>query len=154
MSEMKDFFNAIVYCNVFIAADKMGVTPVLLGRQAATVLAPVIDGLFKQIVNSDSPKTMEEFVKDIEKVGKDTGLYQIEIMADPSENVHKEKITNCIWTEMAKYAKTLGYKSCPLCGIAVTIMGGIHALGLGEVNRFEAENNENVCILKLEMQQK
>ncbi|MGQ9721089.1 MAG: hypothetical protein ACUVXA_07180 [Candidatus Jordarchaeum sp.] len=154
MSEMKDFFNAIVYCNVFIAADKMGVTPVLLGRQGATVLAPVIDGLFKQIVGSDPPKTMGEFIKNIEKLGKDTGLYQIEIIADPSENAHKEKITNCIWTEMAKYAKTLGYNACPLCGIAVTIMGGIHALGLGEVNRFEAENNENVCILKLEMQQK
>lgn len=154
MSEMKDFFNAIVYCNVFSAAEKMGVTPVLLGRQAAKVLAPVIDGLFKQIVGSEPPKTMDEFVKNIVKVGKDTGLYQIEIIPDPSENVHKEKITNCIWTEMAKYAKTLGYSACPLCGIAVTIMGGIQALGLGEVNRFEAENNENVCILKIEMQPK
>lgn len=154
MSEMKDFFNAIVYCNVFLAADKMGVTPILLGRQASKVLAPVLDPLFKQIAGNTSPKNIEEFIKTIVKVGKDTGLYQIEVEEDSNENMHKEKITNCIWREMAKYAKTLGCKACPLCGIAVTIMGAIYALGLGEVNRFEAENNDNVCILKLKIDKK
>jgi hypothetical protein len=117
------------------------------------VLAPVIDGLFKQIAGKEPPATIEEFIKNIEKIGKDTGLYQIEVEEDPSENVHKEKITNCIWREMAKYAKTLGCPACPLCGIAITIMGAICALGLGEVNRFEAENNDNICILKLKIDQ-
>ncbi len=143
-------YNAIILGMLLSAADKMGINPVLLGRQTSRLLAPMLDDLFEQFIGKSLSSNDSEFLEDIKKIVKigeisDPEKLELEISA----NCFTLKLADCMYLDMANYGKTLGHDSCPMCIAGVFMTGLISSLGIGEVLNFEAQNKENNCIVKL-----
>jgi hypothetical protein len=70
MPEINSFYNAIVFGTLLSAADKIGLKPILLGRQASQILKPIIKNIAKTAIGKDPPKNIEEFLEDIKIIAK------------------------------------------------------------------------------------
>ncbi|WXG39392.1 MAG: hypothetical protein WED07_00925 [Candidatus Freyarchaeum deiterrae] len=70
MSELKDFITGLVFGTLLSSADKMGINPMLLGRQASKVLGTLMGNLRHQFIDRDPPKNIEGLLKNLETVGK------------------------------------------------------------------------------------
>ncbi len=143
-------YNAIILGMLLSAADKMGINPVLLGRQTSRLLAPLLDGIFKQYIGrgpSSNPEQLLEDIKTIVKAGEISDPEGLEL--EYSENRFNMKVIECMYLDMANYGKTLGYNACPMCIAGVFFMGLVNSLGIGEVLDFTVENKENSCTLKI-----
>ncbi|MGQ9722358.1 MAG: hypothetical protein ACUVXA_13665 [Candidatus Jordarchaeum sp.] len=154
MSEFKDFLTGLVFGTILRSADNMGVKPTLLGRQSAAVLGPIINDLAQKFIGKEAPKTREELLTDIETMGKVSGVLGKEFEITHTQNTINIKVVECPWVEMGKYGKTIGYKACPLCGIIVLLMGALEAQNISRVVNISAVNNDTVCELGLEEEQK
>nr|MDO8079154.1 hypothetical protein [Candidatus Freyarchaeota archaeon] len=148
----ESLYNSIVVCSLLSAADRIGLNPMVLGRQTATVLVPLLGDIFKKTLGKKPPSNMEELVKDIQEMMKDVGL------ADPERNEVSfsgnqliMKSSDCFYREMAEFGKTLGYTACPLCALSIFLMGTIKALNLGQISSVKAEYDGTKCTMKLEM---
>nr|MDO8079413.1 hypothetical protein [Candidatus Freyarchaeota archaeon] len=154
MADMKDFFTGLVYGTILSSADKIGIRPMLLGRQSSKILGPMIGSLAQQFIGKEPPKNMQEFLKVLETIGKDTGVLGKEFELSYLQNKFSLKIKECLWLEMAKYGKTLGYNACPLCGVAVMAMGILEAMNLSQVVGMDVENKDGKCQIKLGTEEK
>lgn len=132
----------------------MGINPILLGRQSAKILAPLITSLAQQLLGMPAPKNMEELLKELEIFGKKFRVLGKEFELNYSGNIFKTKIVECSWKEMCKYGKSIGYKACPLCIAMIMLMSVIEAMGLSQVFGFNLDNNDSVCEIKLTLEQK
>jgi hypothetical protein len=154
MQDLKDFLTGLVFGTILSSADKMGINPMLLGRQSSKVLGPMIGNLAQQTINKNPPKTMEELVKDLETFVKGSDIFGKGFELNYSGNTFSMKINECLWLEMCKYGKTIGYKACPLCSTMIIMMGLIEAMGISQVVGINVDNNEATCELKMAMEQK
>jgi hypothetical protein len=161
MTFKDDRYNAValstslIFGTLLSAADKMGIKPMLLGRQASKILAPILNLLAKQLHVNGTPSNLKELVKDIENITKSfSSTLGMEIEVNFSGNSYTHKLTNCPYLEMAKFGKSIGYKTCPLCGQMIILMGAFSALDSVEVLDSKVENNENVCTVKILLEQK
>jgi hypothetical protein len=154
MSDMMDIFNGLVFGTLLSSADKIGVNPILLGRQSAKILSPMIDGLAQQFLGMTSPKNMEELLKYLEMMGQKFGILGKEFELNCTGNIFKLKVVECPWKEMSKYGKSIGYKACPLCVITLMLMGAIEGVGLSQVFGFNLDNNDSVCKIEMTLEQK
>jgi hypothetical protein len=149
------FSTSLIFGTVLSAADKMGIKPMLLGRQASKIMAPIINELSKKLQDKKAPSNLKELVEDLEIINKSlSSIMNYEIETSFSNNCYTEKLTNCAYIEMAKFGKSMGYNACPLCGITIILMGGISALGIAEILDTKVENNENACTLKIFLEPK
>ncbi|WXG39390.1 MAG: hypothetical protein WED07_00915 [Candidatus Freyarchaeum deiterrae] len=153
MSNIIDFFTGLVFGTILGSADKMGIKPMLLGRQSSKVLGPMIGSLAQQFIGKEPPKNMPELVRDLETLGKSTGVLGKEFELSYSENKFSMKIKECPWLEMAKYGKSIGYNACPLCASSIIMMGAIEGMGLSQVIGINVENKDTICQLKLGTEQ-
>jgi hypothetical protein len=154
MSDLNDMFNGIVFGTILSSADKIGINPVLLGRQASKVLAPLIENFAQQFLGVSAPKDMNELVKDLEIFGKKFGVLGKEFELSYTGDSFKIKSVECPWKEMAKYGKTIGYKACPICVITIMVMATIEAITHSQVFGLKIENNESTCEVKILLEQK
>ncbi len=154
MPDVINFFTALIYGTILSAADRIGINPMLLGRQSSQILGPMIENLAQQFIGMAPPKDMEELKKDLEMFGKNTGVFGKEYEWNNSGNCFSAKVVECPWLEMAKYGKSIGYKACPLCGITIILLGAIEAMGLSQVVGINVDNDETVCKLKLATERK
>lgn len=154
MSDTVNLFYGFVFGTILSAADKMGINPLLLGRQSSKILGPMVENLAQQFLGMAPPKTMEEIVKDLEIVGKNFGVFGKEFEWSYSGNNLNIKIVQCPWMEMLKYGKSIGYKACPLCATSVILMGTIEATNIVQVLGINVDNNETVCQLTVKMEPK
>lgn len=150
MPVINSFYNAIIFGTLLSAADKIGLKPVLLGRQASRILKPLIGNLAQMTVGKDPPSNMEELIEDLKTIVKTGGLSEPEnLEMSFSENCLTSKSTDCIYIDMAKYGKSIGYEACPVCVMGIVVMSLISALDFGEVVNFKAESDGNTCVYKL-----
>ncbi|MEM3564264.1 MAG: hypothetical protein QXR19_13595 [Candidatus Jordarchaeaceae archaeon] len=154
MSDTVNLFYGFVFGTILSAADKMGINPMLLGRQSSKILGPMVENLAQQFLGMAPPKTMEELVKDLEIVGKNFGVFGKEFECSYSGNNLSMKIVQCPWLEMCKYGKSIGYRACPLCATSVMLMGTIEATNIVQVMGINVDNNEAVCRLTVKMEPK
>lgn len=157
MSQPVLYINSLVFGTLLRAADEIGIPPMLLARQTAKVLAVQLAGINKQM-GLKPTTTFEEFVKTFKN-----NLKNIPEMADPERtevildgNTVNERIVNCLYlSNMAQYAKDLGYQTCPICVSAVLMMGSFSATGIcDEFTDFEVETKGDTCFIKLEIREK
>jgi len=150
LSELNSFYNAVIFGTLLCAADKIGVKPMLLGRQAATILKPLLETLAKQALGKKPPSNMEELLTYFKEMGKTGGTSDPEKSETSfSENCLHSKVVNCMYLKMAEYGKSIGYTSCPLCATGILAMSLISALGFGEVSDFKVETSGNTCVTKM-----
>lgn len=154
MSDTMNLFNGLVFGTILSSADKMGINPMLIGRQSAKILAPMIDGLAQQFLGLPAPKNMEELLKELEILGKNFGVLGKEFELNYTENKIELKVVECPWKEMSKYGKSIGYKACPLCVIEIMLMGAIEGAGLSQIFGFNLENSEATCKIEAALEQK
>ena len=149
MPEINSFYNAMVFGTLLSAADKIGLKPMLLGRQASKILKPVIETLAQKTVGKDPPSNVEELIENIKEVAKTGGLLDpSKFEANSSGNCLITKGTDCMYLDMAEYGKSIGYDACPVCVMGVLLMSTISALGFGEVVNFKVENSGKTCTNK------
>ncbi|MBS7249683.1 MAG: hypothetical protein KIH08_03690 [Candidatus Freyarchaeota archaeon] len=153
MSDTVNLFYGFVFGTILSAADKMGINPTLLGRQSSKILGPMLENLAQQFLGMAPPKTIEEFMKDLEIVGKNF-VFGKEFQLSYSGNNLSMKLVQCPWLEMCKYGKSIGYKACPLCATSVMLMGAIEATNIVQVMGVNVDNNETVCQLTVKMEPK
>jgi len=154
MSDTVNLFYGFVFGTILSAADKMGINPMLLGRQSSKILGSMVDSLAQQFLGMAPPKTMEELLKDIEIMGKNFGVFGKEFELSYSGNNLNIKIVRCPWLELCKYGKSVGYKACPLCPTSIILMGAIEATNIAQVLGTNVDNNETVCQLTVKTEQK
>nr|MDO8079417.1 hypothetical protein [Candidatus Freyarchaeota archaeon] len=149
------YSTSLIFGTILSAADKMGIKPMLLGRQASKIIASIFGELSRQIQDKEPASNLEELIKDTENITKSfSSILNVGIEASFSDNCYTEKIIDCPYLEMAKFGKSWGYKACPLCGIMLIMMGSISALGFAEILDAKIENNKNTCVLKILIEQK
>jgi len=150
MPEINSFYNAIVFGTLLSAADKIGLKPMLLGRQASRILKPLIRDLAKLTIGKDLPSNIEELIEDLKIIVKNGGISDLEKLEMKfSENCLIVKSTDCMYIDMAEYGKSIGYGACPLCVLGIVVMSLIEALGFGYVADFKAETNGKNCVYKM-----
>ncbi|MEM3586395.1 MAG: hypothetical protein QXO71_03640 [Candidatus Jordarchaeaceae archaeon] len=154
MSGVRDSLNGLALGIILSAADKIGINPILLGRQSAKLLAPMLSGLVKQFLGVPTLKNMEEFLKELEVFSKNFGVLGKEPELNYTGNILKIKVVECYWKEMSKYGKSMGYKACPLCIAAMMMMSVIEGLGLNQVLGLKSESNGAACEVELALEQK
>ncbi len=154
MADFKDVLTGLIFGTVLKSADNMGVKPILLGCQSAKVLGPIIATLSQQFIGKAPPKDMNELMTDMETMAKVSGVLGKEFEMSYTGNTVKMKTVECPWLEMAKYGKSIGYKACPLCGIMILLIGAIEFVNTVQVSDVNVDNNETVCQLTVETEQK
>lgn len=143
-------YNAIILGILLSAADKMGINPVLLGRQTSRLLAPMLDSIFQKFTGKTLSMNGEGFLEDIKRIVKigdisDPEKLELEIV----DSCFTLKLVDCMYLDMAKYGKIIGYESCPMCIAGVFMIGLFSSLNIGDVLNFKVENKDNSCIVKL-----
>lgn len=149
------YSTSLIFGTILSAADKIGINPMILGRQASKILAPILGELSAQLQVNKIPSNLGELVKEIENVSKKfSSPLGMEVEVDFSGNCYTHRVTNCAYLGMAKFGKSVGYKACPLCGVMIILMGGLSALGTVEILDAKVENDEKICIIKILLEQK
>nr|MDO8082884.1 hypothetical protein [Candidatus Freyarchaeota archaeon] len=155
MVKFNPVYNAIILGILLSAAEKIGINPVLIGRQTSRLLAPLLDSLFKRFIGKTLSLNNGNLLEDIKKIVK-TGE-----ISDPekleltfSGNCVTLKLADCMYLDMANYGKTLGHDCCPMCIAGVFMTGVLSSLDTGEVLNFKVENKENNCIVKFAILEK
>jgi hypothetical protein len=150
MPQINSFYNAIIFGTLLSAADKIGLKPMLLVRQASKILKPLMGTLSQQINGKDPPSNMEELIESMKEVTKTGGLAEPDkVEMTFSGNCLSMKGTDCMYLDMCEYGKSIGYDACPVCVMGVVIMSTIGALGFGEVADFKVENSGKTCFAKM-----
>jgi hypothetical protein len=150
MPQINSFYNALIFGTLLSAADKIGLKPMLLGRQASKILKPLIGTLTQKTVGKDSPSNMEELIENLKKIAKTGGLAEPDkLEINFSGNCLSVKGTDCMYLDMCEYGKSIGYDACPVCVMAVVLMSIIGALGFGEVLDLKTENSGRTCFSKM-----
>jgi hypothetical protein len=155
MVKFNPVYNAIILGILFSAAEKIGITPVLLGRQTSRLLAPLLDDLFKQFIGKTLSLNNGDLLRDIKKIvqaGEISDPEKLELSV--SGNCVTLKLADCMYLDMANYGKTLGHDCCPMCIAGVFMTGVFSSLNVGDVLDFKVENKENNCIVKLTILEK
>jgi hypothetical protein len=160
MSQEVLYINAMIFGTLLRAADEIGIQPMLLARQTAKIMAVQLAGIRKQ-VGATSAKTseLEELIEsaknNIKLIPGLADPEKTEIILDKDKNVINERIVNCLYlSNLAQYAKNLGYQTCPICVSAVLMMGVINAQGNYEFTDFKVETKGDTCFIKLELREK
>lgn len=149
MTTMNPLYFAITFGAILSALDKIGIHPNLIARQSARLLSPVIDGI-SNTIGGKKPSNMEEAREFFEGAMK-TGDACSAIETTASKKRLSSKITDCIFSPLADFVKTLGYNSCPVCAVSIILSGGLRAWGLGEISHLKVETNGNVCNLEINL---
>jgi hypothetical protein len=149
--KMDPLIDALIVGTVVSSLDKIGVTPMLMVRQATSVIAKAKAG-FKEGVDLNLPSDVEEFCKVC------TEQFRPSQTADPdksnlvySNGVINMKVVDCAFLTMADLGKSLGYKACPLCLQAFMLASTARAAKVAEVENFKVEHNGDTCIVKLKL---
>jgi len=95
---------------------------------------------------------VEELLTQIEKLGISRAQEKSEHSF--SNGVITMKTVDCIYLPLNAVGKNMGYRGCPMCVQTLLLAGSLKALNLGEAKDIRLENNENTCVLKLEMTEK
>ena len=150
MPEINPLYHSLIFGTLMSALDNMGISPVLIARQTARILTPIIKDISKQAIGQAPSSNMETFIEQVKASVELGGL------GDPktfeinfSENVLSSKLSDCMYLNIANFAKSLGYDACPICSMSVTTMGTLSALGFGEVVDFKVECDGKTCLSKL-----
>ncbi len=152
MREINPFYGAIFFGTILSTLDKMGLNPPLISRQASGVLSQLFEGPAKQVLGAKRPSTVEELMTQIEKLKTSRPSEKSEHSF--SNGVITMKFVDCMYLSLNGYGKSIGYKACPMCAQALLLSASLKALNLGEVKDIQLENNENTCVLKLELAEK
>ncbi|WXG39645.1 MAG: hypothetical protein WED07_02225 [Candidatus Freyarchaeum deiterrae] len=154
MPQINSFYNAVIFGTLLSAADKIGMKPMILGRQASKILKPLIGTLAQKAIGKDPPSNMEELIEAIKEIAKNSGLTESNnLEMNFSGNCLSVKGTDCMYSEMAEYGKSIGYDACPVCVTGVVLMSIIGALGFGEVIDLKIENSGKTCLSKMVLDQ-
>ena len=149
MTTINPLYFAITFGAILSALDKIGMHPNLIARQSARLLSPII-GEISKTIGGKNPSNMEEAKEFFEGAMKNGDACSA-IETTASRNRLSSKITDCIFSPLADFVKTLGYDSCPVCAVSIILSGGLKAWGLGEISHIKVETNENVCNLEINM---
>nr|MDO8080083.1 hypothetical protein [Candidatus Freyarchaeota archaeon] len=152
MSSINPLYFAITFGAILSALDKLGIHPNLIARQSARVISPLIDDLSKTI-GGDKPSNIEEAREFFESAMKN-GPACSAIQTSASGKRFTTKLTECIFSPLADFVKSLGYGSCPVCAVSVILSGGIMAWGLGEISHLKIETKGKVCTLEINLLEK
>jgi hypothetical protein len=152
MREINPLIGASFFGTLLSALDKMGLNPQLISRNASGVLSKLFDGPAKQVLGEKRPSTVEELMTQIEKLKTSRATEKSEHSF--SDGVITMKFVDCMYLMLNGYGKGIGYKACPMCAQALLLSASLKALNLGEVKDIQVENNENICVLKLELTEK
>ncbi|MEM2143899.1 MAG: hypothetical protein QW279_00940 [Candidatus Jordarchaeaceae archaeon] len=155
MSEkMNPFIDALIVGTVVSSLDKLGVNPMLMIRQATSVIATAeasrSDGIGKNL-----PSNIEEFCKICEEGFRPSQT------ADPdkskifySSGTINMKVVDCAYLAMADLGKSLGYKACPICMQAFMLAAVTRAGKIAEVENFQVDHNGDTCTVKIKLLEK
>ncbi|MEM3587164.1 MAG: hypothetical protein QXO71_07595 [Candidatus Jordarchaeaceae archaeon] len=156
-AKIDPFIDALFIGTVISALDKLGVNPMLMIRQATSIIASA-EASLKGKVDEKPPslaKNIEEFCKIC------TELFRPTQTADPdkseisySNGIINMKLVDCAYLTMADLGKKLGYKACPLCMQAFMLASTTRSAKIAEVENFQVENNGDTCIAKLKLLEK
>ena len=149
MTTINPLYFAITFGAILSALDKIGMHPNLIARQSARLLSPII-GEISKTIGGKNPSNMEEAKEFFEGAMKNGDACSA-IETTASRKRLSSKITDCIFSPLADFVKTLGYDSCPVCAVSIILSGGLKAWGLGEISHIKVETNENVCNLEINM---
>ena len=149
MREVNPFYGAVIFSVVLSSLDQVGLSPMFVARLSAGVLAQMLDGPAKHILGAKPPTTVEELMIQMEKLKTSRTSEK-----SYSNGVITMKLVDCMYLNTNSYGKSIGYKACPMCAQALLLSASLKALNLGEVKDIQFENNENTCVLKLELVEK
>lgn len=151
MREINPTHGAAFFGTILNALNRMGITPMLISRQASGLLSKLFEGPAKLILGEKRPSTVEELITQIKL--KTSGASE-KFEHSFSNGVITMKFIDCMYLPLNGFGKSIGYKSCPMCVQALLLSAALKTLNLGEVKDIQVENNENTCLLKLLLTEK
>jgi hypothetical protein len=149
--QIDPMISAIPYYALMTAMDKVGINPGLLSRQTSTAITPIMRGIMENFLGVDQlPKTLNEFFemeKSFFKIGNICDAEKMQVTCKDGTSV--VKILDCSLKEVANFAKSAGYKQCPMCIVGALTIGSIKAMNLGDIKNFKVEKNGDCCTISL-----
>ncbi|MBS7248344.1 MAG: hypothetical protein QXN15_10730 [Candidatus Jordarchaeales archaeon] len=146
--QINPLYNAICFGTLLSALDKIGVSLPIVARQTSQLLEPLMSDYLRGLIGSnDLPKNLHEVKEVIEKLVSVGGIGETKV--EVSDNTLTVSGNDCMYIDMARFGRSLGYNSCPLCVIALMLIALVSVPKIGVVSDTTVTNNGNECCIKI-----
>lgn len=145
-------YNAICFGTLLSALDKIGVSLPIVARQTSQLLEPLMRDFLKGLIGAnDLPKNLREVKEVIEKLVDVGGIGETKV--EVSGNTLTVSGKDCMYIDMSRFGRTLGYPTCPMCVISLMLIALINVSKIGVVTDTIVETNDNECKIKITVEE-
>ncbi len=145
-------YNAICFGTLLSSLDRIGVSLPIVARQTSQLLEPLMRDLLRGLTGSgDLPKNLNDVKKVIEKLTDVGGIEGTRV--EVTGNTLIVSGSDCMYIDMSRFGRMLGYPTCPMCIISLMLIALINVPKIGVVTETTVDTNGNECRIKIKVEE-